>query len=106
MALSLALPVWNLDRAQINKIIEGNMQDKDNFAIVVRLADINKTVHARTRDGAWNVRTITQEPPPDSDLFKETRNIIANDTALGTVTVFVTPRFLEAELKQTLITKM
>src|SRR3954467_10749053 len=65
MALSLALPVWNFDRTQIDKIIEANMQDKDNFAIVVRLEDIKNTVHARARDGAWNSRAINQEPPAD-----------------------------------------
>src|SRR5215472_2849037 len=54
MALSLALPVWNFDRAQIEKIVEGNMQDRDNYAIVVQLADVSHTVYARGRDAAWN----------------------------------------------------
>jgi PAS domain S-box-containing protein len=102
MALSLALPVWNLDRAQIDKIIEGNMRDREDFAIVVRLADVNNTVHARGRDALWNVVPLDHEPA-DKGLLKETRNIVAaGGDSLGTVTIFVTPQFLRADLKNSL----
>ncbi len=104
MALSLALPVWNLDRAQIDRIIDANMRDRDNFAIVVRLMDVRETLHARGRDTNWNSTPITQEPAMSGDLLKETRGIYANGERLGAVTVFASAQFLEADLKKTLET--
>ncbi len=102
MALSLALPVWNLDRAQIDRIIDANMRDRDNFAVVVRLEDVSRTLHARGRDTNWNSAPITQEPAMTGELLKEARSIYANGEMLGTVSVFVSPRFFEEDLKKTL----
>jgi PAS domain S-box-containing protein len=102
LALSLALPVWNFDRAQIDKIIESAMEDKEVFCVAVRLNDVNSTVHARVRDEHWNARPGGRDPKKDG-LLVETRNIVANRESIGTVEVFATRRFMEANVRQGLL---
>jgi len=39
LALGLALPLWNFDRPQVGKLLDGVMENRDIQAIVVRQAD-------------------------------------------------------------------
>ena len=100
LAIGLALPVWNFDRDQIDRIIEGAMREEDVAGIVVRLADQHHTVHARARDQRWQIQAAAPDPGVPGQLL-ETRRIVANKTDLGSVDVSVTPRFAEQRLART-----
>jgi signal transduction histidine kinase/CheY-like chemotaxis protein len=101
LAVGLALPVWNFDREQIDRIVESGMRSEEVFAVVVRLADVGATVHGRGRDEAWRVRAI-RSPPDAPGLLLETRPISAAGDVLGHVAVFVTPKLAEARLRAAL----
>lgn len=101
LAVSLALPVWNFDREQINKIIDSSMHYQQITAIVVRLADANATLHARIRDARGEVHDISSEPA-SSGLWVQSRAITVNGDQLGTITVLVTPSLMQASLAATL----
>src|SRR5262245_23823023 len=45
LAVSLTLPVWNFDRAQIDRVLESAMQNPELAAVLVRLEDVHATVH-------------------------------------------------------------
>src|SRR6476659_6851123 len=49
---ALALPIWNIDRAQIEKVIESMMRPKSIYAIRVTAA--GKT-YGRVRDQDWTL---------------------------------------------------
>ena len=103
LAVGLALPVWNFDREQIDRIVESSMHSQDVFAIVVHLADVGATVHARGRDERWRVRPLDGEPPAlSADLLRESRGISAGQNPVGSVTVWVTSRFAQERLRRTL----
>ena len=55
---ALALPVWNFDRAQIDKVIESMMQDQTICGVVVKLADAKKTILARAREADGRPRVL------------------------------------------------
>jgi len=97
LAVSLALPVWNFDRAQIDKVIESGMQSRDIAAIYLQLADVDKSIHARGRDRKWQVIPIRAEPPKEG-LLAANRSVLANGEVVGTVNVLATPRFTRMEL--------
>ncbi len=102
LALSLALPVWNFDRAQIDKIVESTMEDREVFCVVVRMNDVNSTVHARVRDENWDARPTDRDPDSEGMLV-ETRTIGANGNDIGSVKVFETFRFLKSNVRQGLL---
>ncbi len=101
---ALALPVWNFDRAQIDKVIESMMQDQTIYGVVVKLADVKSTVLARTRDKDWRPQALDREFPADGMLVEE-REITFGNTTLGSMKLFVTAQFMEAELKDTLLSR-
>src|SRR5256885_1154184 len=49
LAAALALPVWNIDRAQIDKILDSQGQTPQVEAVIVEAAG---KIQARARDGA------------------------------------------------------
>ncbi len=101
LSISLTLPLWNFDRSQIGKIIEGAMQDEDIYGIVARSAGAAPVQFVRTRDDDWKVMAATGNLAV-GDLHIEKRSIVMAGETIGEVEVFATPRFLEARLRQTL----
>ncbi len=96
LAVALALPSWNFDRDQIDRVLDGAMENQAVAGVVVRLADRNSTLHARARDEQWGVRASDGKFP--DDLLMETRNITTGNETLGTLRLYVTPRFVSAQL--------
>jgi PAS domain S-box-containing protein len=99
LAVALALPAWNFDRDQIDRVLDGAMDNNAVAGVVVRMADRNNTLHARARDQNWGVR-VSDGRISGGDLLVETRNISAGNEILGTVGVYVTPRFVSERLGQ------
>jgi PAS domain S-box-containing protein len=106
LAAALALPLWNFDRPQIDRVIESAMRDRDAYSIVVRQADVSApagvATHARTRGPQWQVTRADQDPT-DRGLLQQERSITADGENLGSVRVYMTGRFVEAELRQSLV---
>jgi len=99
LAVSLALPIWNIDRAQIDKIVEAMSATPTVHAVVVTAA--GKT-HAHVRTGPWLMPT--DRPFPTAGLLVEERPIVFNNQRIGTVRLYATPKFIIAELRRSLLT--
>ncbi|MEK6371267.1 MAG: PAS domain S-box protein [Acidobacteriota bacterium] len=99
LAVSLALPIWNIDRAQIDKIIGGMSATPSVQAVVVTAA--GKT-HSHVRVGPWLMPT--DRPFPTEGLLVEERPIVFNNQRIGTVRLYATPKYVRAELRRTLLT--
>jgi PAS domain S-box-containing protein len=99
LAVALALPVWNIDRAQIDKILDSQVDAPPIQAVVVNAAGRR---HARVRNAQRRF------VPTDADirtegLLVEERPIVFGNEKIGTVLLYATPRIVEAELRQTLM---
>lgn len=102
LSAALALPVWNIDRAQIEKVIEAMARPKSIYGIRVEAAG---AVHGRMRDGKWAlVPWKDQALPPD--LLIEERPIEFSGNSIGTVRLLVSPRFVQSSLRASLIRRV
>ncbi len=105
-ALALSLPVWNFDRPQIGKVIEGVMAEHAVAAVVVSAIDASSPtgsrIEARARDAAWRPVALVGDLAHDG-LLVDKRDIVANDNVVGTVSVLATPRFVDADLRSRLV---
>ena len=102
IAPSLALPVWNFDRPQLDKVVESMMRDTILLGMVVESLDGKTVICARARDAQWNVRVADKEFTA-GEFMVEKRHITFSGDALATVTLFATTKFVEAELRKILL---
>ena len=97
LAVSAALPAWNFDDSQIVAIMKSGMNHRDLYASV--LAGANQRSHVLVRDA--NGQLMEAATPPAADgLLVETRTVRVAGQAIGTVSMYATPRFLLEDLRQ------
>jgi len=94
-AVALALPAWNIDRAQINRVAEALVQPKSMFAVAVTAAGETQGVR---RDAKWNIVPWDGKKAPEGMLTTE-RIITFNGKTVGVVHLYATTQFLEDELR-------
>lgn len=98
LAESLALPLWNFDHSQMDRIMESAMQNKNIYGIAVIPNGKNERVYAKVRDTEWRPRQADQASFPDGLLLQEREIRFANEP-IGSVRIFATPKFTEAFLR-------
>lgn len=103
LAAALALPVWNFDRPQIDRVIESIMREPVVAVVEVHLQSTPDSRVTWIRGESGSPRKA--DPPATTNgLLKESRTVKASDgSVLGTVQLFFTPKLLQAELRSTLI---
>jgi PAS domain S-box-containing protein len=94
LAVGLALPVWNIDRAQIDRVLAAAEADRSVFA--VRLQAAAKT-HTRVRDGEWRLPAATADFPTEG-LLEERRDVTFDGETIGSLRIYGTTRFLDEDL--------
>jgi signal transduction histidine kinase len=111
LAVSLSLPIWNFDRAQIAKILDGAFGDRDVVGVVVLPADADARPLARQRAADGEERPVPDAAHVDAELdqlvareglWRERRDVTSNGERLGSVTVLATTRFVDAQLRPSL----
>jgi PAS domain S-box-containing protein len=98
LAVALALPVWNIDRAQIDRVLDALERDREIAAVEVVAA--GKT-HARRRDEDGRMAPA-DGAPSEAGLLEEHRPITLARERIGTLNLYATPRFLEQDRRRTL----
>jgi signal transduction histidine kinase len=97
---ALALPLWNFDRPQIERVAQSMLIEDLNVAVRLREfgGRAKTTVWLREPDGP--VREVADEDFATNGLVREVRTVqVLPDTLLGTVELFVTPEFLRSKLR-------
>jgi PAS domain S-box-containing protein len=104
LAAALASPAWNIDRPTMTRIIAGMSGSEAIDAIVVEAAGAR---HQVRRNGSWLLvpydGAITER---SGRLVTQRRTITFGGEKVGTVTVYGTPRFVEAALRHSLINRV
>ncbi|MCX5817087.1 MAG: hypothetical protein NTX75_12755 [Proteobacteria bacterium] len=70
LAAGLAIPVWYFDDSHVDKIIEGMLNDRHIYCVVV--ANATGNIHVRLRDAQWGITAADKEFPANG-LFVEER---------------------------------
>ena len=99
IAAGIALAVWNFDNNQINKIMESTMKNRAVYGVIVQSGDKR---YAFARDKQWHIREATPKEFDAGDLQVAVRNINFGDSQIGKLELFMTPKFLHAQLDHTL----
>ena len=99
LAQSLALPLWNFDSKQIDKIIESTMRNRDVFSVTITGTDDIAKVSGFVRDPQWQVVPAKGEIQTGG-LLTRAEKIVIYGKHVGTVHLFMTPRFLERSLQR------
>ena len=97
LAHHLVIPMWNLDREQVSDLLAAEMQERRVAAIVIRDEDSSTLFAAkeRARDGS----VVESIGSVAGDFVVADMKVLRNDEEIGTVSVFVTPRFTDLELQ-------
>jgi len=110
LSAGLSLPLWNFDHSQVAKILDGVMQDRNIQGVRVQQVDPSNpggfVTYARVRDAQWRPVAATLDPPQEAGLWAEERAITAMGEPIGQVKVFLTPRFLDLEIRQRMVRAM
>ena len=99
LADALALPVWNIDRAQIDKILDSQSMPPQTEAVVVEAAGV---VQARSRNAQRQFRPSDGKVDGAGWLVAQ-RPIVFSGERIGTVRLFVTRRYIQQELRRQLV---
>lgn len=94
---SLALPLWNFDNEQVDKIIESTMRNQEVFGVTVTGAGGSGVISGFARDAQWRVVPI-KVGIRKGDAVARTGKIVIYGKQVGTVHLYMTPRFLEKSL--------
>jgi PAS domain S-box-containing protein len=97
LANSLALPLWNFDTKQIDKIVESTMRNREVFGVTVTGPDTVAILSGYMRDSQWRA-VPTKGEIRERGLLSRTENIVIYGNRVGAVHLFVTPRFMERSL--------
>lgn len=99
LVLGLTLAVWNIDRDQIDKIIESEMNDRNIYGIEVTAAG---RIHSRVRDMQWNV-VEGRRSEDMNGLIAEERSITFSGEQIGNVKVLGTGMFVTQDLRNSFL---
>ena len=94
LAVALALPVWNIDRAQIDRVLAAEEADRSVYG--VRLQAAAKS-HAWVRDSRWQM-VPTRLPFATDGLLAEERAVTFQGEKVGSFQIYATTRFLDGDL--------
>ncbi|WP_409477139.1 sensor histidine kinase [Pseudobdellovibrio sp. HCB154] len=98
LSIALALPGWNLDNFGVERIIDSFLLDRNISAVIVDVGDKEKSI--RIRDSNWQIVTNDTIPILSED-FKEEKKIVFKNETIGSVQVYVTPKFIQQEFMET-----
>ena len=98
LAVSLALPIWNIDRAQIDKILEGIGATQSIEAVTIVAPGLTTS---RARLGGWLEPSDGKISP--AGLLVAERGIVFINQRIGTVRLYATPKYIQAELRASLM---
>lgn len=101
LAQNLASPLWDMDENQVDNAMLSEMAEKRLFAIIVTNAEDKKITFGKKRNDKW-------EPIPANEAiggyrFNAKSEIIKENSKLGYVQIFMTPKFMEASLNTKII---
>jgi signal transduction histidine kinase len=100
MAFALALPAWNFDRPQIERLVDSAMRDDAIEGIEVTLADRQASRFSRWRDAQGKVREAPDAALTEAagDQLLHSREIRYEGGTIGEIKIAFTPRWIRDEL--------
>lgn len=101
----IALPLWDLDVPQVERLVESAMEGYlDVQAVLVSDPRRTGSLTGRGRDQEWGIMTIVA-PPAEDGLLWATCDIVRQGEVIGSVSVWATDRFTRHAMRQFLVSR-
>ncbi|MEZ4528333.1 MAG: methyl-accepting chemotaxis protein [Desulfobacterales bacterium] len=106
LADSLAVPLWNLERQQVEKVVISEMKNPNIFAVAVR---VDKSIfEGKKREKSGELVSFDQDISGDYVIreknVQSSENVgMRSGETLGLVTVYVTKELMKAQLRREII---
>lgn len=101
LALSLSMPLWNVENEQAVKIMDSALHNREVFAVSLISPDTPGGALIRIRD-ATGKPAPGAAAPSGQDLLSAKRDVEYNGKSLGRVEAFFTTRYVQEELRSSL----
>ncbi len=101
LAQNIVEPLWNLNYELASEIIEAEMIQQIVYAVIFQKEDSKEINIGKTRDKGRRIIELKTRVVGDYNVLKEV--IKKNGDRLGLLEIYFTPKFLNAEMRQTLI---
>lgn len=100
-SVALALPVWNIDRAQIDRVIEAMSRPKSVYGIAVYGIAVHAVgeTYGRVRNAEWSLVPWDGKSALPAGMLVEEAPINFGTNQIGIVRLLVTQRFLQNDLR-------
>ena len=98
LALTLSVPVWEVDKDTAWEIINSEMLDKRVYAILVYEKDGSTIFEAAERNSKWDIEKVSSLK--SATKVKSKQAIEMDSEYLGSVNVLVTDRFMRSSIVQ------
>lgn len=99
LATHLAAPLWDLDKDQIDMILEAEMQEQRVFSLIVNDSDGKTLFTGAIRDNNWQSTPYRGQGFRISGMQSSQRDILNGEDKVGSITVFLSGKFMTAELQ-------
>ncbi len=101
LASTLSTPMWDLDAELVADTLLSEMLDRDVYAAVVTEKDKNEAFSGYERDATWNAGPYAGAA--GSELIRTTQEIRYRNDVIGTVDVWMSPRFIDIEVRDSMV---
>ncbi|MBU2514729.1 HAMP domain-containing protein [bacterium] len=101
LSKNFVAPMWDMEIEKLKDIIRFEMGEKQIFAILIKDAENKNTVAGAQRDVDWKI--VDVKDTFDPKLIMMSKEIVKEGEKLGTVVVYFSSRFMDSELRQSLI---
>ncbi len=95
-------PLWDMDEKRAEDIGRQEMANEKVFAVLVREGDQRDLFHGAIRNEAWEA-VKTADAAISGSHIASSKEIMKEKQKLGTVEVYVSTRFMDQELKGSLV---
>jgi predicted Zn finger-like uncharacterized protein len=101
LSKNLVEPLWAVDEKQIEDSLNSEMMEKRIYAVIVIDRETDVVFLGKKRDSDWNV--IKADGNIKGNFIKSRGKIARDKEAIGDVDVYITRKFMQDELNQSVI---
>jgi signal transduction histidine kinase/DNA-binding response OmpR family regulator len=94
LAEGLSLPLWELDETWQTKVVMIEMMKNEVYGIIV--TDDQNVIRGKMRNEQWQTMDTTKEI--QGDFIYRHRDILHGEEKIGSVSIYLTPKFVEEQL--------
>ncbi|MFP4387539.1 MAG: methyl-accepting chemotaxis protein [Desulfococcaceae bacterium] len=98
LAQKLVYPIWDMDHAELERTVLAEMAERRILALEVRETFENRRLLAMGRDAEW--APVPVEDEVEVSGIRRERPILRDEEEIGTVSLWITPRFMEQKLRR------